>query len=141
MNPTQNSTEVTEVTPAITLRHAALYLQRYGWTQGDYYRDHWDEHGTPGLFPAACALGAIAAAVYGEAIASPEDEMLPEFDYVDDARHALGQYICPDVYDYDPSIESVGDWNDDPSRTADEVISTLNDAADYWDCLHPGRAR
>jgi len=133
------------VTPADILRYAALYLYRHGWHQGDMFAD--PDQPTP----PACAQGAIRMAVCGSpTVAYTADTSL----MVD---RAIGEFACwlawndPgyldefkqfDLHDDDTALDQVaGDWNDEPDRTADEVIAALNAAADSWDRIHPGGAQ
>ncbi|MFI1191833.1 hypothetical protein ACH4T9_00920 [Micromonospora sp. NPDC020750] len=127
------------VTPADLLRMAALYLRRHGWHQGTYYAPTTD---TP--TPPACASGAIAMAVAGRRA---------------DQFHGLGweteatfrqvvRILTAYLDDHEPirAIDEDGflidehsfpySWNDDPGRTAEQVITALEAAADEWDSLH-----
>ncbi|MDG4778993.1 hypothetical protein O7614_04955 [Micromonospora sp. WMMD961] len=141
MKATQNPPTTAPVTPADLLRMAALYLRRHGWTQGSYYdiyepADH--------LTPPACAAGAIGIACAGHRVEhfsqlGPDtladylgtlgafvdylDTIAPIF-LVDEDGHLLGEWDSP------------YSWNDDPARTAEQVITALEAAADEWDCLH-----
>lgn len=76
MNPTlepSSTAFIFTLTPADLLRHAALYIEHFGWmTHAFYQRDDLSD-----LTPAACATGAIGAAVYGTAHKNPDDEDLP----------------------------------------------------------------
>ena len=94
MQPTQNpptrlGTEpATEMvtTPATTLRDAALYLERHGWTQGEFYF-HDANHSTP--TPPACAVGAIRVVTCGAAVSDVElyrdDHRSPEIGHIERA--------------------------------------------------------
>lgn len=138
MNPTQNAptTAVVEPTPADLLRGAALYLQRHGWTQGSYYIDA----GVPSRLrttatPAACVVGALAMAAYGRCTSDPFAVERPE------RRQFAGAVEFLTCQLYDEYGDEDGDnvvviWNDRDSRTAADVIGTLNDAADEWDRTH-----
>lgn len=115
-------------TPADLLRMAALYLVRHGWTQEDYYTVVFDA-----LTPRACVTGALAMATYGTPVDLPYVADRPEQADYRAALTALVEYL---------DLAGVGEvflWNDAPIRTADEVIDTLNAAADQWDTAHnPG---
>ncbi len=126
-----------EPTIADTLRGAALYLGRHGWTRHDYFAEEPTGE-TP--FPAACVHGAISAAAYGWANTNPFD---PTNDHWAEARafrkaityfddYIIGLYgqTYPDV------IENAAIWNDMDGRTADEVILCLNAAATEWELAH-----
>jgi hypothetical protein len=141
MNPTQKpATE--DWTPADTLRGAALYLERHGWTQGSYY------HRIPGetvAMPPACALGAIGMALYGEPVSDPKSAAHALVRYFVLAEYALldylnlPPYVDPDDEDGEPEPPGVYSWNDDPNQTATDVITAMRQAADAWDTHHtPG---
>ncbi len=125
MNPTQNQPAEVSVTPADLLRGAALYLQRHGWTQRAYFDLPADGCGPT---PPACAQGAIAIAVYGEALPSPYDvDRRERWDYL---RRSV-------VHDPESDLSASG-WNDEPDRTAGQVIAALRAAAHDWDHTHGG---
>ncbi|MEU7679458.1 hypothetical protein AB0C42_32125 [Micromonospora taraxaci] len=142
MNPTQKQpttpAALADQTPADTLRCAARYLEIRGWHQGSYYAPNG------GAFPAACALGAIGMASHGRYTDLPTDE---DADTLRDCQRAadqlnshlndigIGLYTGYDPY-LDPAPSDVTGWNDCDSQTAEQVISTLRDAADEWDWTH-----
>ena len=128
------TTEPVDLTPADALRGTAGYLRRHGWTQHDYVASGLEQ------FPAACVVGAIGIAAYGYATSNPYG------DYHDHAgRRLFGRAV--DFFDdhvvlhHDPSrddmVSGIG-WNDDPRRTAEQVIAALEAAADDWDRTHGG---
>jgi hypothetical protein len=134
MNPTHNRTPA-EVSQA--WRDAALYLERHGWTQRALYR----RADGPALDPTppACAIGALAMAVYGQPLDDVHTPDHPEaafFNYVEG--------LFEDYLDLGGHITSepphaglgIGEWNDQPGRTAGEVIDLLRTAADEWDTYH-----
>jgi hypothetical protein len=146
VNPTHNQpTTAGADTPAQVLRDAALYLERHGWTQGDYYA-LIDSPTRP-----ACALGAICVAVRGTCLGAlrasadtPEQRT---------AIRATADFLAHWLADHDdksPNCELgdddaildlvVSDWNDDADRTKADVITTLRRAADDWD-HHQGGAK
>lgn len=137
MNPTQKPLHtpgaLADLTPADTLRCAARYLELRGWTQGVYYglTDH-----TP--FPPACSDGAIGVAAYGYLALVPADEHQDSgFRDYNRAVSYLVDYL--DLHgDTDPDNPNPFDWNDRPSRTAEQVIATLRAAADDYDRTHGG---
>ncbi|MGC5333041.1 DUF6197 family protein [Micromonospora sp. DT62] len=127
-----------QVSPADLLRMAALYLRRHGWTQGIYYAT------TDALTSPACAVGAIGMACAGKPLMHPVllssadentyrqsiaalvdylDAFAPIF-HIDEDGHLLDEHTSP------------YSWNDDPGRTAEQVITALEKAADEWDRLH-----
>ena len=144
MHPTQNPAVGVDLTPADILRAAAVYLHRYGWTQGDYFA-HLPH--SADLLPAACANGAIAAAAYGYPTHAPyadhhDDDGRRLFtravDFLDDYLSLNDQRPADSDYLVLTSIR----WNDTPGRTADHVIAVLDAAADDWQRTHtPGGAR
>lgn len=116
-------------TVADILREAAQYLQRHGWTQGQYYTDPTSPH------PKACALGAIAAVIYGEIHIEPDlghrcAEPVEAFDnYLYDSHQTrMG---------FGESHDTIADWNDKPDRTTQHVITALEAAAHQWEGEHP----
>ena len=143
MQPTQNTDLVEVITPADTLRGAALYLIRHGWFQGDMF----DLSDPEVAFPPACGLGGIRMAVFGRTDIDA-DALTPEHaDAFDHAVTALADHlvlsgaVTADVSDSvavsqigsDAREELVADWNDDPSRIGSHVIAALKGAADEWD--------
>jgi hypothetical protein len=150
MHRTQNLTDsaavtadLSVVTPADTLRGAALYLEVHGWFQGGYYPAT-----TTGPFPAACALGAIGMAAHGRMTELPFDGLSPS---VRDSRKAadhLHAHLADlgitlhegDNPDYEPPANVIC-WNDSSGQSASKVIATLREAADRYDRTHtPGGA-
>jgi hypothetical protein len=118
-----------EATPADTLRGAALYLQRHGWTRFSYFDGQRPT-------PPACAQGAIVVATYGVATEHPYSQDFPQRrllartidffdDYIRGVATALDDEDCPATV-----------WNDLPCRSATEVIAALRDAADRWEAGH-----
>ena len=135
MHPTQNPVGEVEQTPADHLRHAALYLTRYGWAQGDYYT--WVDDND--LLPSACLVGAVNAAVCGKPSRSPDTNA-----HAREARGALDVIadhlgLTPDdIWDAiaaDPADteDRLTNWNDQHGRTAEQVITELHGAADSYD--------
>jgi hypothetical protein len=128
----------TGTTPADLLRGAALYLNRHGWLQGDFF-DLLAEAN----FPPACSLGAINIAAHGRPIlgcdSTADDELT---DSAIRATRVLAAYLYPeyetvDTFAYQVSaIDIVSGWNDEDGRTLTEVIETLTDAADDWNRAH-----
>lgn len=139
MKATQNPTTAVQVTPADLLRMAALYLRRHGWHQGTYYAPTTD---TP--TPPACAAGAIGMAVAGRPLRLPF--LIPDADK--ETYHQALTALVDYLDDHEPmcAIDEDGflidehtspySWNDDPARTAEQVITALESAADEWDRLH-----
>ncbi|MEV6375468.1 DUF6197 family protein [Micromonospora musae] len=138
MKATHNPPTTVQVTTADLLRMAALYLRRHGWHQGSYYA-------TPDIpTPPACAVGAIGMAASGR---HTDHFYGLDFDTQVDFRQAVG-VLTVYLDDQEPicAVDEDGflidehtspySWNDDPARTADEVITALEKAADEWDRLH-----
>jgi hypothetical protein len=119
--------------PSRLLRDAALYLRRHGWIQGSYYAHHNTSN------PPACVMGALAMAVFGQPFPTAPYTQPEWADYkaAEDAllTHLDGLYppAGDDTYP-DPGL---GDWNDQPHRTADQVTAALLAAADGYDHTHP----
>ncbi|MFI6332225.1 hypothetical protein ACIBBG_28435 [Micromonospora chersina] len=139
MKATHKPPTLAPVTPGDLLRMAALYLRRHGWHQGTYYNTTTD---TP--TPPACAAGAIGIACAGhrvEHFAQLDPDALADYlatlatfvDYLD-AFHPLF-LVDEDGFVIDEHISPYS-WNDDPARTAEQVITALDAAADEWDRLH-----
>ncbi|MGW1062174.1 DUF6197 family protein [Micromonospora rubida] len=139
MKATQNPPTTGTVTTADPLRMAALYLRRHGWHQGTYYTPNTDP-----VTPPACAAGAVAIACAGhpvESFSHLDPNIYADYlaalavfvDYLD--THEPLFYIDEDGYLIDEHISPFS-WNDDPGRTAEQVITALETAADEWDSLH-----
>jgi hypothetical protein len=148
MHPTQQPTrELVDrsSTPAAVLRHAAIYLWRYGWTQAAFYMQPDPEISHP--FPPACMIGAIRAAVFGKPM---EDLYTTSGGVIDDPHQAelleqvraaqlvLAAEVDPD-FDPDESgtFDVIADWNDTENRTIADVLIALYAAADQWDATQP----
>jgi hypothetical protein len=116
MNPTQP--QLTSAAVARVLRDAAQYLTDHGWCQRLFTANHTDQ------YPAACALGAIAVAAFGEPVDDPYTTELPGWHKYDKAELALCRYLGG-------PWDGVPAWNDAEDRTADDVIRTVRDAADW----------
>jgi hypothetical protein len=136
MHPTQNPaadpTDLVDWSPAELLRAAALYLQRYGWIQRNYF-DPVDAD----PFPSACATGAIRAAATG----TPRMDRWATIDGDCDASTrrtiygatwALADHLGIDT-DTDLLVDDIATWNDQDSRTREQVINALRAAADAYD--------
>jgi hypothetical protein len=141
--PTPDTAQPVDITPADVLRGAACYLDLHGWRQGALYTDDRHTTDTPSITPAACALGAIGMAAFGERIPDNPDHR-PEWRDYKRATNALDDYLAltgaknsvPVTDDDSTDSASVGDWNDAPGRTAAEVIAALNAAADDYERTH-----
>ncbi|PRH79368.1 hypothetical protein C6N75_09800 [Streptomyces solincola] len=98
------------------LTGAIEYISRYGWHQGDYYTYRATEAERKGLgpddHPPACVLGALSATNGGDFTATWE------------AVHALNKVI------FGSPVENgmLAGWNDNPARTAEDVILALKRA-------------
>ncbi len=139
MKATQNPPTTGTVTTADLLRMAALYLRQHGWHQGTYYPTTTD---TP--TPPACVAGAIGIAAAGHRV-QHFSQLTP--DTLGDYLAALDAFV--DYLDTTAPVFLVDEdgfvidehtspysWNDDPARTAEQVITALETAADEWDDLH-----
>ncbi|MGW3805860.1 DUF6197 family protein [Micromonospora sp. NPDC005113] len=126
-------------TPADLLRMAALYLRRHGWHQGTYYAKNTDT-----ITPPACAAGAIGIACAGhpvEHFSQLDPDALADYlttlgafvDYLDTTAPVF--LVDTDGYLTDEHTSPYS-WNDDPARTAEQVITALQAAANEWDSLH-----
>ncbi|MFF0350583.1 hypothetical protein ACFYP0_23080 [Micromonospora arida] len=138
MKATQNPPTAAPVTPADLLRMAALYLRRHGWHQGTYYA-----HTTDTLTPPACAAGAIGIACAGHTVehfSQLDPDALADYltalgvfvDYLDTTAPVF--FVDEDGYLLDEHTSPYS-WNDDPTRTAEQVITALTAAATDWDSL------
>ncbi|MER7588294.1 hypothetical protein ABTW72_12215 [Micromonospora sp. NPDC127501] len=138
MKATQNPPTQIQATPADLLRMAALYLRRHGWHQGTYYA-----HTTDNPTPPACAAGAIGIACAGytvEHFSQLDPDALADYlaalgvfvDYLDTTAPVF--HIDEDGYLLDEHTSPYS-WNDDPARTAEQVITALTAAASEWDYL------
>jgi hypothetical protein len=94
---------------AAVLERAADVIVERGWCQGVFH-----------CGSSVCAVGAISVVVNGDPI--PVDRM-PATDAFDLWLH--------DHRDLPPYGEDglISDWNDEPGRTADEVITALRECA------------
>lgn len=139
MKATHNPPTTAPVTPADLLRMAALYLRRHGWHQGTYYAPT-----TNSPTPPACAAGAIGIACAGhrvEHFSQLDGDTLANYltairalvDHLDDIAPIF--HIDEDGYLLDEHTSPYS-WNDDPARTAEQVTTALQAAADQWDRLH-----
>ena len=129
MQATHTPTRPTSITTDVVLRSAALYLDRHGWTQIQFFDL---TEGNP--FPPACAAGAISIVVQGRCVGN--DSHLICVPVTGDALPALRVFSAWLDSDYDPDranpTEVIGDWNDYSGRTLQEVIDALNAAADDY---------
>ena len=133
MHATLTNADV-RATPADTLRGAALYLQRHGWTRFSYFDG---ERPTP----PACAQGAIVVASYGVATEHPYSQDSPQRRLFARTIKFFDDYIRSLVTSLDDEDYNATVWNDHPGRTAAEVITTLRNAAERWDATHTARCR
>ncbi|NES13273.1 MULTISPECIES: hypothetical protein [Micromonospora] len=141
MKATHNPPTTAPVTPADLLRMAALYLRRHGWHQGTYYNNLFP---TDFPTPPACAVGAIGMACAGH---RADHFYTLDIDTQITFRQTVGVFTTY-LDDHEPicAIDDDGflidehtspySWNDDPARTAEQVITALESAADEWDRLH-----
>jgi hypothetical protein len=150
MHPTQQPSCSRE-TPATVLRHAAVYLWRYGWTTDMFYRHATDNTDGQAVMPAACIAGAIRTVIFGQPIEILSDHAPgPDHDHeswqanirtVQASEQVLADAIRgrgPDD-DYTSPIDIIGNWNDEDGRTVADVLILLYSTADDWDAGHPQR--
>jgi hypothetical protein len=111
--------------PAVILRRAADYLQRYGWTYGIRYELPHPNDATP----AADVVGAIRIAVAGR----------PVLDGYTDPTHAtligraLGVLAAYLRLYQDCPVDAITDWNDSVPVNTGEATTTLRQAADWYE--------
>jgi hypothetical protein len=152
MHPTQQTILDRSETPAAVLRHAAVYLWRYGWTTDMFYSYGTDDGDGQAVMPAACIAGAIRTVVFGE----PVDTLFahapgPDYDHegwqaniraVQATERVLADAIRDGETqgdDYTAAMSIIGDWNDEHGRTIADVLILLYSTADDWDAAHPLR--
>ena len=129
MQPTQTPVTDATVTPARTLRAAALYLTQHGWIQGNYY----DQAATV-FTPAACTVGAIGMVCYGGPVDAPAQHFdAPEFADFEAAVCYLHRFLSTEY-----GIETAYEFNDANGRAFADVVRVLNEAADLWDVTDGG---
>lgn len=105
---------------------AVEIIEVRGWTQ----RQEIDEQGR------VCALGALGLACGGE-----EWESLEGTWAVVLGDNIAGRRLMIEAQNFLQSQgftggDWTGDWNDQPSRTKEEVIQTLEEAATRWEATH-----
>ena len=100
-------TEDEKAVLADVYERAAEYLEKYGWKRGSA-----GEEGRP-----RCFIGATASAI-GEI-------KIDNFIVSDPVLWHKANCFAAKTLEL-PSHTSIMDWNDDPDRTADEVINTLH---------------
>lgn len=128
-NPTLAPVAQPELHVARTLDDAALYLEHYGWCQGDMYVP------VNSTLPMACALGAINMVTFHapitglEAVARDDSTgvhvrlVISEFaDYLDDGIWR----------DDDGPAEVVWKFNDHDATTAERVIRAFRAAGERY---------
>lgn len=99
---------------AADLRAAADVLERDGWTQGDYV----------GPDRCRCIVGAVTLVLGG-------DDGEASVPFANASRmSAVRRFVNEQIDGYSADWFDVVDWNDDPGRTAVEVIAALRAAAD-----------
>jgi hypothetical protein len=103
------------------LRAAADIIERNGWHQGNYFLP---DDPKPPQECRVCALGAIHVAIHGQ-------PWSPMFDSEQEDR-TLKAFAAASRFVDGPWGSLVG-WNDEPDRTAEEVIAALRGAADSID--------
>src|SRR4051794_33654647 len=113
MHPTHEAAGVA-ITPADTLRSAALYQRKHGWAQGSLFDPIADEP-----FPAACALGAITVAATGQVDYRVLFDTIPA---CMSAIEVLALHLSGDIsyelvqLDLIELVEWISGWNDASER-------------------------
>lgn len=97
------------------LTRAREALVRKGWTQGLYARDASHSQVTPDDEYAVCFCS--MGAVY---------RYIPKSDKKRTAYHIHALFAC--VLNIDPTELHMGEWNDDPKRTKEDVLSLYDKA-------------
>ena len=108
---------VSEMSPsdiADVLDSAAGYVRRVEWIQGDYYRPDGDLSGCP-----VDAIGAINVALFGQPF--PPDGV-----HAHGAPGDIGDMVLQHLGLSGVDLET---WNDEPSRSRDEVVAAFAGAA------------
>lgn len=156
MHPTQNPPVIVvfddvalmmgEISPADVLRCAAIYIRLHGWYQDQFFGDEWATTRPLLTTPPACAIGAITMAVFGRPACNYSHDNV-NWRLYRRATGAFDDYLTltyPELLGASDDEDDVGYvrgdcWNDDPGRTADEVTTALDAAADYYESTHtPG---
>lgn len=100
---------------AAVLDEAANVIRRNGWHQGEYFRAE------EGKKPENCPVditGAINIALHTGHPARGEGR-----------RNRLGTWEVAAIVNNHLDVVDVSEWNDEPDRTAEEVIAALESAA------------
>jgi hypothetical protein len=122
--------DTTPPTTAAILYGAADHLSRHGWHQGGL-RPYT---GTITVPPPLCAGSAISVAAHGNILSWLFD--------TDPAASSALAYFAQHITlsltgaPWQDPAGIVSQWNDDPLRTADEVITALRAAAKQWETEH-----
>jgi hypothetical protein len=141
----RTETELVAVTaepiPADLLRGAATYLETHGWHQGALYDRRSDASAPP-----ACTVGAIYITGCGRPAGALETVAVGDpSGHIRAALRVLAGYLTEkaglrEPWQIDQFVvyeATIGDWNDEPTRTLTDVTTALREAADEWDRLHP----
>ena len=114
---------MTGLTVSETLYRAADLIEERGWTRGGEDNPHpWGPDGSE----AVCLEGALAAAT---GLMSTWDTPLSAF-YKCPAHNAVCAYLERNPSPQSsPIVDALWQWNDDPGRTASEVIEVLRACA------------
>jgi hypothetical protein len=133
LTPTVHPTP-TEQRAVVLLAQAAELIERCGWWQGDLWPDAADNLPYVTADP-CCVLGALAAAC-GVWHYDQVTDLFRRPDYV-----LAVEALITQINTGQPESEHVRDiytWNDNPHRTAGEVIRTLRAAAHRLDNTRSG---
>lgn len=121
---------------AVVYRQAADVIRNNGHHQGGYLDGARLLTRTRQTVPVD-ATGAVSLVLTGEPVPPADLVDCPEL--YQDAVKFLGSRIHSTIADWDPE-ERIADWNDQPERTADEVIAAFESAADDIDFMFAATA-
>jgi len=135
MHPTQNP--VSPATPPIvadTLRRAALYLIRHGWTRDNHYANPAAPVilRTTDTFPAADVVGALVLAVTGRTLIPAEVHAEAGPDAHQELAAAMAYLVDWLGLEDRPGLDdrrALADWNDSPWQDQAHVVDGLLCAA------------
>ncbi len=96
---------------------AKAEIQRRGWYQGGLVPDQFPEGIDLGNCR-VCLVGSVAAGLCGNPLSNPI-----EMDFVPVWRHLHAMGFTSQACDI---ADAVGEWNDTPGRTVDEVYALLD---------------
>jgi hypothetical protein len=98
----------------------------------DYIGEHGHHKGGFTHRGAVCARGAINAVLYGDADNCGDDYRAGYDGAADEVAQALADYIGVEAAQTESDIHfvlAIGRWNDEPTRTAEEVMAAMRACA------------